>query len=206
MVFSLDEYNNAIINFYEMKFLYNNKIRLQWKPFTDQTISSAIESDQRWFWAHNSLIRSDFERTIFWMMVLVWSGPWSHNRADNPGWGPDPNFRLIRLSRPKISLIRLSRPKIPLIRLSRHKRSLIRFFRPKAFWSDHLQTKVQTQIQTTTQILIRLWLDSSAFEEIMTRPSRARSIYGQTHLRLKPFMVRLKRARNRSHQTQVRLK
>ena len=123
-----------------------------------------------------------------------------------PGWGPDPNFCLIRLSRPKLSLIRLSRrkftlirlsrPKIPLIRLSRHKRSLIRLFSPKAFWSDHLQTMVQTQIQTIAQILIRIWSDSRALEEVTIRPSCARSIYGQTQLRLQPFMIRLKCARN----------
>ena len=50
--------------------------------------------DQRWFWAHNILIRSDFwaqnslirndsKRTIVWTMVWVWSGPWSHNLLDN---------------------------------------------------------------------------------------------------------------------------
>ena len=83
-----------------------------------------------------------------------------------------------------------------LIRLSRHKGSLIRLFRPKAIWSDHLQTMIQTRIQTIAQTLIRLWSDSSALEEVMIRPSCARSIYGQTQLRLQLFMIRLKCARN----------
>ena len=123
---------------------------------------------------------------------------------NDPGWGPDPNFRLIRLSRPKLSLIglsrlkltliRLSRPKLPLVWLSRHKGSLIRLFRPKA--SDHLQTMVQTQIQTIAQTLIRIWSDSSPLEEVTIRPSSTRSIYGQTQLRLQSLMIRLKRARN----------
>ena len=101
-----------------------------------------------------------------------------------PGWGPDPNFCLIRLSRPKLSLIRLSRCKLTLIRLSRHKGSLIRLFRPKMFWSDHLQTIVQTQIQTLvprpwsnydqTQVRSKsLWSDPVAFEAFMVRPSCA---------------------------------
>ena len=120
----------------------------------------------------------------------------------NPGWGRDSNFRLIRLSRPKLSLIRLSRrkltlirlsrPKLPLIRLSRHKRSLIRLFRPKTFWWDHLQTVVQTQIQTIATTLIRIWSDSSALEEVMIRPSCARSIYDQTEARSIPDLIRLK--------------
>ena len=110
---------------------------------------------------------------------IIWSKWWwldflSRKRPKNPGWGPDPNFRLIRLSGPKLSLItlsrrkltliRLSRPKLPLIRLSRHRGSLIRLFRRKAFWSDHLQTMFQTPIQTISQTLIRLWSDSSALE------------------------------------------
>ena len=94
-----------------------------------------------------------------------------------PGWGPDPNFCLIRLSRPKIPLIRL--------------------YRPKVFWSDHLKTTIQTQIRTIAQTLIRLWSDSSALEEVMIRPSCARSIYGQTQFRLQLFMTRLKCARNK---------
>ena len=61
-------------------------------------------------------------------------------------------------------LIRLSRPKLPLVRCSRHKGSLNRLFRPKVFWSDHLQTMVQTPIQNIAQTLNRLWLDSSALE------------------------------------------
>ena len=103
----------------------------------------------------------------------------------NPGWGPDPNFLLIRLSRPKLylirlsrqklTLIRLSRRKIPLTRLSRHKGSLIRLFRPKAFWSGHLQTMVQTQIQTVSHTSIRLWSNSSALEEVMIRLKCARN-------------------------------
>ena len=133
-----------------------------------------------------------------------------------PGWGPDPKFCLIILSRPKLSLIRLSRrkftlirhsrrkftlirlsrPKIPLIRLSRRKKSLIRLFRRKVFWSDHLQTMVQTQIHTVAHTLVRLWSDSSALEEVMIRPSCARSIHGQTQLRLHSIMIRLKCARN----------
>ena len=36
---------------------------------------------------------------------------------------------------------------------------LIRLSRPREFWSDHLQTMVQTQIQTIAQTLIRLWSD-----------------------------------------------
>ena len=36
---------------------------------------------------------------------------------------------------------------------------LIRLSRPKEFWSDHLQTMVQTQIPTIAQTLIRLWSD-----------------------------------------------
>ena len=134
-----------------------------------------------------------------------------------PGWGPDPNFclirhsrpklslirfsrrkfTLIRLSRPKLPLIRLCRPKLPLIRLSRHKRSLNRLFRPNVFWSDQLQATAQTQIQTIAQTLIRLWSDSSAFKEVMIKPSCARCFYGQTQLRLQPFMIRLKCARSR---------
>ena len=35
------------------------------------------------FWAHNSLMRSYFERTIVWTMVWVWTGAWSRNRLDN---------------------------------------------------------------------------------------------------------------------------
>ena len=103
-----------------------------------------------------------------------------------PGWGPDPNFRLIGLFRQKLSLIRLSRRKF----------TLIRHFRPKVFWSDHLQTMVQTQILTIAQTIIRLWSGSSALEEVMIRPSYAQSIYGQTQLRLQPFMIRLKCARD----------
>ena len=125
-----------------------------------------------------------------------------------PGWGPDQNLLLIRLSRPKLSLIRisrrkftlirLSRPKWTLIRLCRHRRSLTRLFRPKVFWSDHLQTMVQTQIQTIAQTLIRLWSDSNALEEGMIKPSCARSSYDQTELRLQLFMIdRLKCAPNR---------
>ena len=70
-------------------------------------------------------------------------------------------------------------------------------FRPKVFWSDHLRTMVQTQIQTIAQILIRLWSDSSALEEVMIRPSSARSFYGQNQLHLQPFVIRLKCARIR---------
>ena len=134
------------------------------------------------------------------------------NGASCPGWGPDPNFCLIRLSRPKLSLIRLYRrrltlirlstPKLPLIRLSRHKGSLTRLFRPKVFWSEHLQTMVQTQIQTIAQTLIRLM--NQTYDHIQVRSTRlwsdpvaSRSIYGQTQLLLQPFMIRLKRARNR---------
>ena len=85
-----------------MNILYKKTVetRSSWKPFTDQTISSAIESDQRCFrahnspirsdfWAQNSLIRSDFKHTIAWTMVCIWSGPWSHNRVGNGlilGW------------------------------------------------------------------------------------------------------------------------
>ena len=87
--------------------------------------------------------------------------------------------------------------KWPLIRLSRHRRSLTRIFRPKVFWSDHLQTMVQTQIQTIAQTLIRLWSDSNSLEEVMIRPSCARSSYDQTQLRLQLFMIRLKCAPNR---------
>ena len=36
---------------------------------------------------------------------------------------------------------------------------LIRLSRPKDFWSDHLQTMVQTQFQTIAQTLIKLWSD-----------------------------------------------
>ena len=73
---------------------------------------------------------------------------------------------------------------------------LVRLSRPKEFWSDHLQTMAQTQNQTIAQTLIRLCSDSSALEEVMIRPSCARSTYDQTQLRLKSFMIRLKRARN----------
>ena len=55
----------------------------------------------------------------------------------------------------------------------------------------------QTQIQIITHTLIRLWSDSSALEEIIIRPSCARSIYCQTQLRLQPFMIKLKPDRNR---------
>ena len=116
-----------------------------------------------------------------------------------PGWGPNPNFDLIRFSRPKLSLIRFSRrkltlirisiPKLPLIRLSRHKRLLIRIFRPKAFWSDHLQTIAQT--------LIRLW--SNALEEFMIRPSCACSHLWSdcaSEACSKAVLIRLKPARN----------
>ena len=108
-----------------------------------------------------------------------------------------PKLSLFRLSRRKLILIRLSRSKLPLIRLSRHRGSLIRLFRPKGFWSDHFQTMVQTQLQTICQTLIRLWSNLSALEEVMIRPSYARRIYGQTQLRLQPFMIKLKRAQNR---------
>ena len=80
-----------------------------------------------------------------------------------------PELSLIRLSRQKLTLIRHSRPKLPRIRLSRHKESLIRLFRPKPFWSDHLQTMLQTKIQTIAQTLIRLWSDSSALEIVDQR-------------------------------------
>ena len=43
---------------------------------------------------------------------------------------------------------------------------------------------------------IRLRSDSSALEEVMIRPSGARSIHGQTQLCLHSFMIRLQRARN----------
>ena len=116
-----------------------------------------------------------------------------------PGWGADQHFCLIRLSRPKLSLIRLSRrkitqirvsrPKLPLIRLSRHKRSLIRLFRRKAFWSDHLQTMVQTQIQNIAQTLIRIWSDSSAPETFVAHLWSSWSAFetgsGQTQVRSK---------------------
>ena len=126
----------------------------------------------------------------------IWSPVW-FSRFYIPGWGPDPNLLLIRLSRPKLSLIRISRRKFTLIRLSRPKWLLIRLSRPKVFWSDHLQTMVQTQIQTIAQTLIRLWSDSNALEEVMIRPSCARSSYDQTKLRLQLFMIRLKCAPNR---------
>ena len=114
-----------------------------------------------------------------------------------PGWGPDPNLLLIRLSRPNLSLIRICKRNFTLIRLSSHRRSLTRLFRPKVFWSDHLQTIVQTQIQTIARTLIRLWSDSNALEEVMIRTSCARSSYDQTQLRLQLFMIRLKCAPNR---------
>ena len=73
----------------------------------------------------------------------------------------------------------------PLIRsLSRQKGFLIRLFGMKAFWSDHFQTMVQTQIQIIAQTLNSLWSDSSALKAFMVRPSCS-------------FMIRLKRARNR---------
>ena len=83
---------------------------------------------------------------------------------------------------------------------------LIRLSRPKEFWSDHLQTMVQTQIQTIAQTLIGLCSDSSALEEVIIRPSCAWSIYDQTQLRLKPFMIRLKRARNQFWSDTIALK
>ena len=54
-----------------------------------------------------------------------------HLSHSNPGFGPDPNWAMIRLSRLDRPLIRLSRPKLPLIRPSRPKWSLIRLSRPK---------------------------------------------------------------------------
>ena len=80
---------------------------------------------------------------------------------------------------------------------SDHRRSLTRLFRSKVFWSDHLQTMVQTQIQTIAQNLIRLWSDSNALEDVMIRPKCARSSHDQTQLRLQLFMIRLKCAPNR---------
>ena len=124
--------------------------------------------------------------------------------AQIQGWGTDPNFGLIRLfrakkclirlSRQNLTLIRFSRPKLPLIRFSRNRGSLIILLIPTAFWSDHLHTMVETRIQTIAPTLIRLWLYPRALEEVMIRPSCARSIYGQTQLRLQPFMIRLKPA------------
>ena len=46
----------------------------------------------------------------------------------------------------------------------------------RSFWSDHLQTMVQTQIQTIAQTSIRLSSDSSALEEAMIRLKCARKI------------------------------
>ena len=101
-------------------------------------------------------LQLEFRFCSFWCTIKVntYSSWWLSIVVMTPGLGPDPNFRLIKLSRPKLSLIRLSRrklnlnrlsrPKVPLIRLSRHKGCLIRLFRPKAFWSDHIQTMVQT--------------------------------------------------------------
>ena len=108
----------------------------------------------------------------------------------------------------KFTLIRLSRPKLALIRLSRHKKPLTRLFRPKVFWSDHLQTMDQTQIQTIAQTLIRqtmirlkcarrgydqtqlcskhLWSDAVALA----------AIYDQSEVRSKPVLIRLKCAQS----------
>ena len=104
---------------------------------------------------------------------------------------------LIRLFRTQINPNQPFQTKVTLIRLSRHRGSLIRLFRTKTFWSDNFQTIVQTQIHTIALTLIRLWSDSIALEEVMIRPSCAQSIYGQTQLRLQPFMIRLKCAQNR---------
>ena len=42
----------------------------------------------------------------------------------------------------------------------------IRLFRPKALWSDALQTMIQTQIQSLAHTLNRLWSDSSTLKII----------------------------------------
>ena len=77
MVF-FDEFNNLITQTtIFMKWMYYNKIRaVRWF----RAHNSPLRSE---FWTHNSLIRSDFERTIVWTMVWVWSGPWLNNRLDN---------------------------------------------------------------------------------------------------------------------------
>ena len=87
------------------------------------------------------------------------------------GWGPDSNFRLIRLSRLKLfvnrpsrrkfNLIRLSRPKIPLIRLSRNKGSLIRTTSVWKVWSETLCVwKVWSDVSWARKVwqgLISVW-------------------------------------------------
>ena len=65
---------------------------------------------------------------------------------------------------------------------------------------------VQSQIQTIAQTLIRLLSDSSELEEVMITPRCARSIYGQTQLRLQPFMIRLKVVRSRFLPDSIALK
>ena len=131
-----------------------------------------------------------------------------------PGWTPDPNFRLIRLSRPKLSLIRLcrrkltlfrlSRPKIPLIRLSRHKRSLIRLFRPKAFWSDHGPESNSDHCPDVNQTMIRLKCARRGYDQtqlhskhLWSDPIALAAIYDQTEARWKPVLIRLKCAQKR---------
>ena len=129
-------------------------------------------TDQGMFW-HNEQFWLDASR---WVKNLITKFDQKQNRENensqikhrqrNSVWGPDPNFPLIRLSRPKLPPIRLSRKKLQLIRLyrailslirlSRLRESLIRLTGLNKFWWDYLQTGVQTQLHTMAQTLIRL--------------------------------------------------
>ena len=96
-----------------------------------------------------------------------------------PGWGPDPNFCLIRLSRPKLSLIRISRRKLSLIRLSRPKIPQTQrvsdhtfqtegaLIRPSSDHGPDSNSDHCPDLNQTDQIQVRsktLWSDSSALE------------------------------------------
>ena len=124
-----------------------------------------------------------------------------------PGWGPDPNFRLIRLSRPKLSLIRLSRrkftlirlstPKIPLIRLSGNKRSMIRpsSDRGPDLKSDHCPDLNQTMIRLKCA---RRGYDQTQLrsKHLCSEPLALAAISDQTEVRSKTVLIRLKCAWN----------
>ena len=94
-----------------------------------------------------------------------------------PGWSPDPNWALIRLSRLTLPLIRLSRLKWPQSRLSRQNDLWSDFPDHDNFWSDGTQSIVQT--------IALLWSDSNSdhcpdYKQTMSRP---KSDHGPDYLR-----------------------
>ena len=76
-------------------------------------------------------------------------------------------------------------------------------FQTKVFWSDNLQTIVQTPIQSIAQTLIRLWSGSRGYDQTQMRskhlwsgPVVYAAIYDHTEVRSKPVLIRLKCAPN----------